>query len=304
MKLSIVPLLALAAAAAPDSLAAAESRVACILTGAEGPAGGLAVMRDGQRLQPLAYLSLREGDELIVDAPDARLVARCGAGEVSVTRGTSPHRVRFDGNPTTVADNLRAWLVDFLSGVDVAAEPPGKTSVVVRGDEEARLLDIPLLTTRSAMVGAGRRELAVGWWGGRGPFRVRLYDPDRRLMLAEASGVTARSTVVSFDDALAPGSYSVEIVDASGRYARGDLEAVEPAAIPRIPKALRDAAAEGAIGATVNSAWIASANGGVFALEAYQDLARLASTHQPAAMLQRELRFGSVPPPPPPDSDG
>ena len=299
MKLSIVPLVALAAVVLPDSLAAAEPRVACILTGAEGPAGALAVMRDGERLQPLAYLSLREGDELVVDAPDARLVARCGGGEVSVTRATSPRRVRFEGNPTTVTDNLRAWVVDFLSGVDVAAEPPGTASVAVRGDEEARLLDIPLLTSRSAMVGAGRRELAVGWWGGRGPFRVRLYDPDRRLVVAEASGVTQRSTVLSFENALGRGSYAVEVVDATGRYARGDLEAVEPAALPRVPKALQDVAAEGAIGATVHSAWIASADGGVFALEAYQDLARLAPAHQPAAMLQRELRFGSVPPPPP-----
>ena len=296
MKLPRTLALALALICVPRVVGAADDRVACVLVGAYGAPARLAVARQGTRFQPATYLLLRVGDELIVEDAESRLVARCGGREVVVTRAESPFVVSYEGAPPDLLENLLAWAREFLGG-GVAA--PGSTaSVAVRGEEDEPLA-IPMLKDRSVFTGAGRREIALGWYGGRPPFGLRLYDITHRLQIASEPLLGEREAILSARAALAEGSYEVEVVDATGVYAREGFEVVLGEKLPRPPKALSGATRSDPIRATLRATWIASIDEGSFVLEGYQQAAALGPSHQPARLLQQKLRAGGVPPRPP-----
>jgi len=280
--------------------AADERRPACILIGAYGDRRALAVERGKEPLEPLAYLVLFEGDRLRVEEPGGKLVARCGDRDMVVTRDRSGWVVEWSGAAPRVRDNLLAWAREFLAGSSEEESEVTVTSVAVRSEEEEEWpLEIPLLTNRSAFLIGGRSELSVGWRGGRRPYAVRLYDADRRVVVSHAADILGAHVRLTADRPLSPGTYDVEVVDATGRYARGGLDVVEPSKVPRPPQSFASLETEDPVARTLRAAWMASAAEGIFALEAYQQASELAFTHQPARQLVNALRLGRVPTLPP-----
>lgn len=284
---------------AATSRASAEARVACIVLEVQDRSSTVHIERGGDRVAPAPYLLLWEQDRVFVTDPRSQLVARCGARDLTISSQESPLEIRFLGAPPSIPENLRRWVMDFLTGSsEVADARSTATSLSVRGEEDSWPLEVPILTSRSTKVGAGRKSLAIGWRGGARPYAVRLYDDKRRLLLAEARALAEPLAQLELAREIVPGSYELEVTDASGRYVRGEFDAVARENVPNASRVAPDAKASDPIATTLRAAWVASDSDGIYALEGYQMAASIAASHQPAALLLRLLRMGHHPRPP------
>lgn len=282
-----------------SSAQAAETRAPqCVVIGVRGEWESFAVERGEDRLAPVAYQILYEGDRVVVGDPQGEIVLRCGSRDVRVRASDADFVVEKIGSPPTVSENLLRWMSGFLAEWSAEAAASDATVVVVRGRKEEHWpLEVPLLTARAAFVASGRSWIALGWRGGGAPYEIRLYDPERRIVVARADSLPDAHAMLALREPLPAGSFEFEIIDRAGRYVRAPLEVVPPARLPSLPDALGGSPDD--VSRTTSAAWIASTAEGIFALEAYQLAAQLAEEHAPARQLVQALRMGRTPPRPP-----
>jgi hypothetical protein len=164
------------------------------------------------------------------------------------------------------------------------------------GDDVAPRVAIPMLTQQRERLAAGDRTLALAWENGTPPYEVRLYRAGvaTPVAMVKASGPVTRFETLPFR----PGTYRVEITDAAtpkGR-ASADFDVVGPETLPALPRDQADALADPSVPAdlrTTLEAGMLAKTGTVWDLEAYQSIAPIAATYNPAGLLAYRLINGA-----------
>ena len=133
----------------------------------------------------------------------------------------------------------------------------------------------------------------MAWIDGKAPYDAALYKKDDTSPFATKTALQERKA--TFDVTLTPGTYELQVSDASGRHVTADFEAVPPAALPQPPAeemaALQDPAQPPDLRAALYSAWLVQQSPD-WRFQAYQGVAGFAPTSYLARTLSFELAGG------------
>jgi hypothetical protein len=272
-----------------------------------GPAKAYSVIRAGRPIAVTPYLPLLNGDKVAVviasngrkeDAQN-RIVLSVGQHRVDLDYNTGSYCVGDCSSSAPAASPSTAWtivnnVVASLSGLFAGAQDDRYTdaaeSMESRGGNASAPIAVPLLEASGQRIVAGSRALALEWEGGKSPFTVTLYRAGSPSVVATVNA-TERSAV--FPAAvLSTGGYRVEIDDVAGQTGGGTFQAVAPDAVPAPTADERAVAADTTLPQDMRTTLGAAAlvqRAPAFGLEAYQRVAPLASSYEPAELLRYRL---------------
>jgi len=163
----------------------------------------------------------------------------------------------------------------------VRSSSPVSTSS--RGHEDP--LSLPLIENGTSLIGSSHTALALAWDGGTAPFHIQVLGPGgRQLAGTDADGWRVRLPLPA--GRLASGPIHVVIQDRTGDTVRRSLEVVSPESVPAasaplshhdLPPELQTVLAADSLIQTHRKRWT---------FEAYQDVAPLADSYEPARLLR------------------
>jgi hypothetical protein len=246
---------------------------------------------------------LQRGDTVSVNHTASRaalIVFTVGGVEMKLpddTNATS-YTVPQVGHPSPARLALLA-LVQFVA--DLIPHPnqgPGPQGAAVQAAIQGSgpsdtTIAIPLIDKPLALMVAGRRDLRMAWFGGAPPFRVRLFSASSTVV-GELDSVPDR--VVTLRDLdLAPGVYYFEVGCEHATHG-SSFRVDPPEALPRMSgtdlNALAQTAESDELKETLRAGWLSQQENGAWALQAYQDLARVPDDYPPASALRSTLEHG------------
>ena len=215
------------------------------------------------------------GDRVTLPA-GATLVVRLASGQTRELKGPETHTIP-DWGPigrlTSFFATISGVFDDEFRHEALAASRSGEQCAAEGAVVPA--LDVPILVSGARIV-AGDRDLPLAWRGGCAPFVVTVLAGGQRLVHRES--IEGRQ--VRLDDVpLAPGRYSVVIMDATGRRFEGALEATgEGPALP--PEVAADTSS---LGVVAQAVWLAEHERGRWRLESFERLRPLIRSGDPLA---------------------
>jgi len=242
------------------------------------------IERDGQPLTPALLLPLQAGDRVTALTPGSELYAQVGNRRVVVTVRNSPYHIPAVDAPPGFITRLRSTLVSMgakLTTQYVRSSSPVSTSS--RGREGP--LSLPLIEDGTSRISSNRTMLALAWDGGTPPFQVQILGPGGQP-LAAADRDEWRVRLVLPAGGVSPGAIHITVQDRTGDTVRRSIEVVSPESVPAaspalshqdLPPDLQQVMAADALIQTHRKRW---------AFEAYQNIAPLADSYEPARLLR------------------
>jgi hypothetical protein len=250
------------------------------------------VWRGGKKLPIFPLMVLQEGDKLDILKPEDTSLIKNQQTYIRLTFGgnqsekviykKSPYLVKKrDTTPSIVeniAINTKTWFRSLYEHFYNTVETRTK------GGE---LFSIRLLTEhKTQLFVAGQRVLHLGWQGGIEPYQVWVYQENLDQMVGPKK---SDSKQVSFEGEWLPGYYQVIIHDEGGKKTIHGQFQVVTRSHPTHPKL----SGQDAISTTLQAAWLAQQENGVWRLEAYQQVFDFAEEkYQPALVLKKGLEAG------------
>jgi hypothetical protein len=307
-----LPLCAAVLATATNALAAPPPAGVAYIEAYDGPAAAFRIVHHGTTELPKPFLVLSAGDTvMVVQATDPNrrdlpnritlydgertvdVVARTGEyciGGADGVCGTQPSGgAGGAATISTIARNALQSAGRFLSGVEASHEADSAEMAATRSGDSVPIV-VPLLETQGERLVAGQRALALEWKGGQPPFRVAVYRAGSAppLATADAAGPAVRLSEL----ALPAGSYRITIADNAGHRTDATFDAVPAGDLP-VPTAdesavASDASLPAAMRTTLAAVQLVQ-RAPEFGFEAYQRVADLAATYQPADLVRYYL---------------
>jgi hypothetical protein len=275
----------------------AQTRYPDVVARVEDLSPGVSLLR-ADRPEKLQLLGdLLEGDVLVLEAREARVVIKLGNDMVAICHldhrdpacGVRAIRYIVKGRAQpSLAAGIRRWLGGYLdSGLRVE-------DASVRGPVEDLALQIPLLKLPNGRVAATHQQLHFAWLGGHPPYALHLQNPRDESVNFGWTAVKARFTAPV---ALPVGNYEIRITDETGQSAQGRFRITgEP--LPRDPE--EPAGMDRELQDIYEAAWLASRGDGEWLFEAYQEACEHSSAYPPGRLLLQMLEAGQRPAPPDP----
>lgn len=251
----------------------------------EGDIDGIRIERNGKSLSPAVLLPLQTGDRLLALNRDSAISVLIGNRRVVITTKESPYLVPPVDQPPGFLTRLQSTLISVgakLTSQYVRASVPVSTSS--RGHEGP--LSLPLIEDELSKVGAERTLLHVAWEGGAPPFVVRLMTRGIEAAVRRDVADTWRTSLPIPRDGNSPGIIQIVVEDSAGDRVQKSIAVVPTTALPPLPAVLR----EDGLPPTLKTLLIADAlllsNRRTWGLEAYQELAPLAESYEPARLFR------------------
>lgn len=242
------------------------------------------IERDGQLLAPALLLPLQAGDRVTALASGSELYAQVGKRRVVVTVRNSPYHVPAVDAPPGFITRLRSTLVSVgarLTTQYVRSSSPVSTSS--RGREGP--LSMPLIEDGISRISSNRAALALAWDGGTGPFHVQVLGPEGQQWAgADSDGWRARLPLSS--GRLPSGTIHIVVQDRTGDTVRRSVSVVSPESIPAGSAALSTQDLPPDLQQLLAADSLLQAHRKIWTFEAYQDVASLADSYEPARLLR------------------
>ena len=271
----------------------------------DGPPDSFVILRGKEKIEGAIFEPIHDGDWIVIREDGYALSLGLGGNRtIELTQMQTPFLISATGEPPGLAGSLMAWAQDLFRksheqhGIDPAQ------SMVIRTFEAADNLSIPLLNKMEKQLVVADQSIFLAWHGGRAPFEVRVFGDAGAEPLLDIRDIPNERVELELDH-WPPGDYRVEIrgssqpSSADGKAvttASGRFEVVSADAFPGLPE---DFAAELANSSmpdnaktVLKGAWLAEAEDGRWALEAYQRVASLPEDYYPAYLLQQSLAAG------------
>jgi hypothetical protein len=250
------------------------------------------VKRGKEKLSVFPLMVLRSGDELSVLKPEDTLLKKNQQTYIRLTFGGNqsekviykklPYLVKKrDTTPSIVeniAINTKTWFRSLYEHFYNTVETHTKGGIEV--------FLIPLLTEHEIqLLVAGKRVLHFAWQGGVGPYQVGVYQENLDKIVSHKK---SDSKQVSFEGSWLPGYYQVII-----HYHDEDSKKTIHGQFQVVTRSHPKLSGQDALNTTLQAAWLAQQENGVWRLEAYQQVFDFAEEkYQPALVLKKGLEAG------------
>ena len=245
------------------------------------PGGTVRVWRNNAILpSPTPYLHACDTIELLDDK--ALVLIQLADARLLMLSAQSPRRrvqVPCEQRPVldVLADSIRAFMGDKSSYATRAA------GMATRSSLSQAPLELPMMDPPVLRVSSSRSSLYVWWTGGVQPFQIALLDESTGSRVDSKDGVRQQQAELSLPRG-SNSAYRVIITGADGEGIKlTGIQPVPPEQDPREPAELA-AIKDAAIRAFLYAEYLASVEGGAWALEAVQRMSTLA----PRSVAARE----------------
>lgn len=269
-----------------------------------GPASAYEIDRGSQKLSPRLGMTLSVGDCVILHQP-TNAQSRDNANRMTLMIDGTEARVdaanpKYCVAPSTAGPNAAVAAIGrmFASVGELFQRSQNDyytehtTTAQTRGGVQEPVL-IYLLQSAHPRIAAGQAKLWVAWIDGQAPYDAAIHKKGDATPLAARTALQDRKA--TFDVTLTPGTYELQVSDASGRQVTADFDAIPPAALPQPAAtemaALQDPSQPPDLRAALYAAWLVQQSPD-WRFQAYQGVAGFASTSDLARALSFELAGG------------
>ena len=266
----------ISAAPAPDS-----SRDIGYIERIVGELQDIRIDRQGQSLQPAILLPLRPDDRVFLK-PGTELSLQLGNRRVLIAAKDSPYRVPAVEAPPAFLMRLRSTLVSLgakLTSQYVRSSVPVSTSS--RGHDGP--LSMSVVEDEASRLGSHRTAVHIPWDGGRPPFAVEIVSGHGKK-LAGQEGIEDWRLRLAFPHGGIPeGPSRIVVEDGTGDRISKLIHVVP---VQSLPERVAPGDLPPNLHAVVAADQFIRTNRRHWSFEAYQDLAPLADSYEPARLLR------------------
>lgn len=253
-----------------------------------------------QPLQLQPYQWLQQGDQIRIlskQFQDKDCFVTLALGNGRFKRLThqdtlnKPYQVKGNGTPPNtlerVMDVVTTWL-GTLWKYDVHITEAGSKSK----EANPPSLEMPLLPDdNSAQLMAKQRVLHLAWYGGTPPYQVTVCQKHTGEVFLDQTGIQ-NETVVSESKTWREGRYQVVVSDNAHNTIKREFTVV--AEVPPLQSSEARAIEQSNLpeknAKTLLAIWLTKQEGGIWGLEAYQQVADIPSDYYPALLVRQGLK--------------
>src|SRR5262245_1205516 len=237
--------------------------------------------RHGKSVQPAILLPLRADDRVFLKG-GSELYLQLGNRRVVIAEKDSPYRVPAVDAPPAFLTRLRSTLMSLgakLTSQYARSSVPVSTSS--RGHEGP--LSMPVVEDDVSRLGSHRTTIYIAWEGGTAPFAVHMLAAQGKPLAVKESVQEWRVQLLWPPVAIPEGPARIVVEDGTGQRISKLINVVPVHSLPKpvaqgdLPPTLQTVIAADQLMQTNRRQW---------GFEAYQDLAALASSYEPARLLR------------------
>ena len=246
-----------------------------------GDLKNIRIDRHGQSLQPAILLPVRVDDRVVLKR-GSELYLQLGNRRVVITEKDSPYRVPMVDAPPAFLTRLRSTLMSLgskLTSQYVRSSVPVSTSS--RGLE--RPLSLPVVEDDVSRLGSDRTTIHIAWEGGAPPFIVQVLSAQGRTLAAKEGVQEWRLGLLWPTDTTMQGPARIVVEDGAGQRISKMINLVP---VHSLPERVAQGDLPPALHAVIVADQLIQTNRRQWGLEAYQDLAPLADSYEPARLLR------------------
>jgi len=262
----------------------------------EGDPNNYSLIRGSQPLPVEFFTPLQNGDQIKALHAQHRIILKFGdKTRVEVSQKNSPHVVKPIGKVPSQFDHLLTWVGEWITiwyRKEKAVEK--RISSSIKGDAsnevppDIKLLTVPKRPDKKMQVTSGMKPLYLAWAGGTPPYHVEIKRHKKTLVYLKGLPTWRIHTLKCL--LLQRGDYRVILRDAKQKPLEYTFTVV--ANKPPYPPELQNANLPALTRLTLQAAWLAAQDRGIWAFEAYQSVAPIAQYYQPARILRDTLEKG------------
>jgi hypothetical protein len=262
----------------------------------EGEPNNYSLIRGSQPLPVEFFTPLQNGDKVRALHAQHRIILKFGdKTRVEVTQKNSPYTVKPIGNVPSKFDHLLTWVGEWITiWYRKEKEVEKRISSSIKGDAsnevppDIKLLTVPKRSDQKMQVTSGRKPLYLAWAGGTPPYHLEIKRHKKTLVYLKGLSTWRIHTLKCLS--LQHGDYRVILRDAKQKPLEYTFTVV--ANKPPYPPELQNANLPELTRLTLQAAWLAAQERGIWAFEAYQSVAPIAQYYQPARILRDTLEKG------------
>ena len=237
--------------------------------------------RDGKSMQPAILLPLRVDDRVFLKR-GSELYLQLGNRRVVIAEKDSPYRVPPVEAPPAFLTRLRSTLMSLggkLTSQYVRSSVPVSTSS--RGHEGP--LSMPVVENDVSRFASHRMTIHLAWEGGTAPFAVQVLSGEGTPLATQESVHEWRLELPWPPGGIREGPARIVVEDSAGQRISKQITLVSVHSVPtRVPQGDLPPT----IHAVIAADQLIQTNRRQWAFEAYQDLAPLAGSYEPARLLR------------------
>jgi hypothetical protein len=237
--------------------------------------------RHGETLQPAILLPLRAEDRVFLK-PGSELYLQLGNRRVVIAEKDSPYRVPMVDAPPAFLTRLRTTLVSLgakLTSQYVRSSAPVSTSS--RGHDGP--LSMPVVEDEVSRLGSHRGAVHIAWDGGTPPFAVKIVSAKGNTLAGQADVSGWRLRLPFRPGAIPEGPARIVVEDDAGERISKMIHVVP---VQQLPQPVEQDDLPPTLYAIVAADHLIQTNRRQWRFEAYQDLAALADSYEPARLLR------------------
>ena len=246
-----------------------------------GDLKNIRIDRHGQSVQPAILLPLRVDDRVVLKR-GSELYLQLGNRRVVITEKDSPYRVPMVDAPPAFLTRLRSTLISLgskLTSQYVRSSVPVSTSS--RGHEGP--LSLPVVEDDVSRLGSHRTALHIAWEGGTPPFVVQVLSAQGQTLAAKEGVQEWRLQLPWPPGAMMEGPARIVVEDGTRQRISKLITLVR---VQSLPERVAQGDLPPALHAVIAADQLIQTNRRQWGLEAYQDLAPLADSYEPARLLR------------------
>jgi hypothetical protein len=246
-----------------------------------GDLKNIRIERQGKSLQPAILLPLRADDRIFL-GQGSEVSLQLGNRRIVIAEKDSPYRVPVVDAPPAFVTRLRSTLLSLgakLTSQYTRSSVPVSTSSRGHGGP----LFMPVVEDENSRLGTHRTALNLAWEGGTAPFVVEMLSGQGQRLAKQERVENWRLRLMFGTASIPEGPVHIIVEDSTGTRISKLIHVVPASALPArtpqsdIPPALHAVIAADELIRTNHKQW---------GLEAYQDLAGLAASYEPARLLR------------------
>jgi len=237
--------------------------------------------RQGKSLQPAILLPLWADDRIFLKR-GSELYLQLGNRRVVITDKDSPYRVPSVDAPPAFVTRLRSTLVSLgakLTSQYVRSSVPVSTSS--RGHEGP--LSMPVVEDEISRLGSHHAVIHIAWEGGTAPFAVEIVSGQGKKLAWQADIQDWRLKLPFQPGGIPEGPARIVVEDGAGDRISTLIQIVP---LQNLPQRVAQDDLPTTLHAVVAADQLIQANRRQWTFEAYQDLAALADSYEPARLLR------------------
>ncbi|MCK5524242.1 MAG: hypothetical protein KAI83_14010 [Thiomargarita sp.] len=250
------------------------------------------IKRGIETIQMGVYEPLYPGDRIHISDNHSIDIRQCGEIH-KITHKESPYRVQSKKCKVIgLTDNIWLAMKDFGKYIFTIVPNPSVGVHLQKSEEEPPAM--PMLESTFGAIPtlkAGKRALALQWFGGKSPYKVQITTAKKEVWETETKAQSVKTGEIHLE---AEQTYWIII---TANHAKDPLmlkrEFETVAKLPDYPKLLQDNTLPENMRRTLQAGWLAKQDRIQWSFESYQQVFDIADNYGPARVLREALRKGN-----------